>query len=42
MWIQGVKDGVIYYDSYSNIVGRWRGAFRAKNDYWHSLIIEEY
>jgi len=42
MWIQGVKDGIIYYDGYSKINGRWRGGFRAKNDYWHSLIIEEY
>lgn len=42
MWIQGVKDGVIYYDGYSSINGRWRGCFRAKNTYWHSLIIEEY
>jgi len=42
MWIQGVKDGVIYYDGYSSIDGRWRGCFRANNKYWHSLVIEEY
>jgi hypothetical protein len=42
MWIQGVKDGIIYYDGYSSIDGRWRGCFRAKNNYWHSLITEEY
>ena len=42
MWIRGVKDGIIYYDGYSTINGRWRGVFRAKNDYWHSLINEVY
>jgi hypothetical protein len=42
MWIQGVKDGIIYYDGYSSIDGRWRGGFRANNKFWHSLIIEEY
>lgn len=42
MWIQGVKDGIIYYDGYSSIDGRWRGCFRANNKYWHSLITEEY
>ena len=42
MWVQGVKEGIIYYDGYSELNGRWRGCFRAKNDFWHSLITEEY
>jgi hypothetical protein len=42
MWIQGVKNNIIYYDGYSLLDGRWRGCFRAKNNYWNSLIFEEY
>jgi hypothetical protein len=41
-WIEAFKQGVIYHDGYSKINGRSRHTFRASNNFWNELIIEEY
>jgi hypothetical protein len=41
-WINELKKGIIYHDGYSKVDGRARHVFRAKNNFWDNLIIEEY
>lgn len=41
-WIDELKKGTIYHDGYSKVDGRARHVFRAKNNFWDNLIIEEY
>lgn len=41
-WIDELKKGTIYHDGYSKVDGRARHVFRAKNNFWDKLIIEEY
>ena len=41
-WISKVKSGIIYHDGYSKLNGRGRHVFRAANDFWDGLIVEEY
>ena len=41
-WIERVRDGIIYYDGYSKIDGRWRGCFRSSSNWFYKLIKETY
>lgn len=41
-WMDCLRTGVIYHDSYSKLNGRGRHSFRALNNFWDQLITEEY
>ena len=42
MWVNKLKSGIIYHDGYSKLNGRGRHVFRAMNDFWDGLIVEEF